>query len=190
MLFRSGRRNQAWRKNCVSLGLSSGFVEPLESTSIHLIMTSIFRLIRLFPFGGNRDSLIQRFNDETRVEMESVRDFIILHYKQTQRTDSEFWNSCRTMDIPDSLAHRMEIFRENAYVWSDDVTLFRIASWVQVMMGQGLEPLDHHGAGKLLGTQALKQSLDEISNSIASTVQQLPPHHEFVKQYCPAPTVQ
>ncbi len=185
--FATGRRLQAWSKNCISLGLSSGFLEPLESTSIHMVMTGIFRLIRLFPFGQDRDSLARRFNDETRVEMESVRDFIILHYKQTNRTDSDFWNACRTMDIPDSLAHRIELFKKNAYVWSDDTNLFRIASWVQVMMGQGLEPLEYHGAGKLMSTQALQQSLSEIKNSIDKTVQQLPTHQDFIEHYCAMP---
>jgi len=185
--FATGRRLQAWSKNCISLGLSSGFLEPLESTSIHMVMTGIFRLIRLFPFGQDRDSLARRFNDETRVEMESVRDFIILHYKQTNRRDSDFWNACRTMDIPDSLAHRIELFKKNAYVWSDDTNLFRIASWVQVMMGQGLEPLEYHGAGKLMSTQALQQSLSEIKNSIDKTVQQLPTHQDFIEHYCAMP---
>jgi tryptophan halogenase len=186
--FGTGRRLQAWHKNCISLGLSSGFLEPLESTSIHMVMTGIFRLIRLFPFGEDRDSLARRFNDEARVEMESVRDFIILHYKQTNRTDSDFWNACRTMDIPDSLAHRIEIFKNNGYVWSDDTNLFRIASWVQVMMGQGLEPLAYHSAGKLMSTEGLQQSLSEIRNSIDKTVQQLPTHQEFIERYCAMPS--
>lgn len=186
--FCTGRRRQAWHKNCIALGLSSGFLEPLESTSIHLVMTGIFRLIRLFPFCEDRDSLVHRFNEETRVELESVRDFIVLHYKQTQRTDSDFWNAYRTMDIPDSLAHRIDIFKNNAYVWSDDATLFRITSWVQVMMGQGLEPHEHHSAGKILGTEALQKSLREIRNSIDKTVRQLPSHQEFIEQYCAAPS--
>ena len=186
--FATGRRLKSWHKNCISLGLSSGFLEPLESTSIHMVMTGIFRLIRLFPFGEDRDSLARRFNDEARVEMESVRDFIILHYKATNRTDSDFWNACRTMDIPDSLAHRIEIFKNNGYVWSDDTNLFRIASWVQVMMGQGLEPLDYHSAGKLMSTEALQQSLSEIRNSIDKTVQQLPTHQQFIESYCAMPS--
>ncbi len=185
--FSTGRRIRAWEKNCVAMGLASGFVEPLESTSIHLVMTSIFRLIRLFPFGEDRESLANRFNEDTRVEMEAVRDFIILHYKQTKRTDSDFWNHYRTMDIPDSLAERMEIFRTNGYVWSDDVTLFRIASWVQVMMGQGVEPRGHHNAGRLMPADALRNSMDEIRTSIAKKVRQMPTHQQFIEHYCAAP---
>ena len=185
--FGTGRRRKAWQKNCIAMGLASGFLEPLESTSIHLVMTSIFRLIRLFPFGEDRESLARRFNEDTRVEMEAVRDFIILHYKQTRRTDSDFWNAYRTMDIPDTLAERIEIFRNNGYVWSDDVTLFRIASWVQVMMGQGINPGAHHNAGRLLGNDALKQSMAEISDSIAAKVQKMPAHQQFIEHYCAAP---
>ena len=186
--FGTGRRIKAWEKNCIAMGLASGFVEPLESTSIHLVMTSIFRLIRLFPFGETSESLAHRFNEDSRVEMEAVRDFIILHYKQTRRTDSDFWNAYRTMDIPDSLAERIEIFRDNGYVWTDDVTLFRIASWVQVMMGQGIDPSAHHNAGRLMPADALKQSMAEVSDSVARKVQQMPTHQQFIEQYCAAPS--
>lgn len=185
--FGAGRRSKAWEKNCVAVGLAGGFVEPLESTSIHLVMTGIFRLIRLFPFGEDRQALARRFNEETRVEMEAVRDFIILHYKQTKRRDSDFWNACRTMDIPDSLAERIEIFRSHAYAWSDDVTLFRVASWVQVMMGQGIDPGAHHKAGRLMDAAALRRSMGEIGDSIARKLRQMPTHQAFIERYCRAP---
>ena len=105
--YRTGSRQKSWHKNCIALGLASGFIEPLESTSIHLVMTAIIRLIRLFPFGDFTEALADRFNQETRTEIETVRDFVILHYKQTHRTDSDFWNAYRTMEIPDTLAHRL-----------------------------------------------------------------------------------
>ena len=185
--YRTGSRQKSWHKNCVALGLASGFIEPLESTSIHLVMTAIIRLIRLFPFGGNSEHLAYRFNDETRTEIETVRDFVILHYKQTQRTDSDFWNAYRTMDIPQTLAHRIDIFKQNAYVWPDDVALFRVDSWVQVMMGQGLKPENFHSAGKITGKQGLMQSLAKLKSSIEQTVQQLPTHQQFINHYCAAP---
>jgi tryptophan halogenase len=185
--YRTGSRQKSWQNNCVALGLSSGFIEPLESTSIHLVMTAIIRLIRLFPFGASKQALADRFNQETRTEIETVRDFVILHYKQTNRTDSEFWNAYRTMDIPDTLAHRLEIFKNNAYVWPDDVALFRVDSWVQVMMGQGLMPANYHSAGKLTPTQSLQQSMTKIKSSIEQTVQKLPTHQQFIDHYCPAP---
>lgn len=185
--YRTGSRQKSWHKNCVALGLASGFIEPLESTSIHLVMTAIIRLIRLFPFAGNSEHLAYRFNDETRTEIETVRDFVILHYKQTQRTDSDFWNAYRTMDIPQTLAHRIDIFKQNAYVWPDDVALFRVDSWVQVMMGQGLKPESFHSAGKITGKQGLMQSLAKLKSSIEQTVQQLPTHQQFINHYCAAP---
>ena len=185
--YRTGCRQKSWHKNCIALGLSSGFIEPLESTSIHLVMTAIIRLIRLFPFGGCSEELAYRFNQETRTEIETVRDFIILHYKQTKRTDSDFWNAYRTMQIPDSLAHRIEIFKNNGYVWADDVALFRVDSWVQVMMGQGLDPKAFHGAGKLTTSDSLRQSLAKIKASIDEKVQKLPTHQQFIQHYCAAP---
>lgn len=184
--FRTGRREKAWQKNCVAIGLSAGFLEPLESTSIHLITTALVRLMKLFPFSGAMAPLAERFNVETRTEWEAVRDFIILHYKQTQRDDSEFWNYYRTMDIPDSLAHHIELFLENGYVWPDLVNLFRAHSWVQVMLGQGLFPKHRHGAGRMLTPEALKQELQKLSTFVDRNLAKLPDHGDFIKQYCSA----
>lgn len=184
--FKTGRRINAWHKNCVAIGLSSGFIEPLESTSIHLIHTALVRLMKLFPFSGAMAPLAERFNRETRIEWEAVRDFIILHYKQTQRDDSEFWNYYRTMDIPDSLAHRIELFKENGYVWPDLANLFRAHSWIQVMFGQGLFPEHRHGAGRILPPEALKLELEKLSAFVNNNLAKLPDHNDFLKQYCPA----
>ena len=184
--FKTGRRKKAWHRNCVAIGLSSGFLEPLESTSIHLITTAILRLMKLFPFVGNTSLLAEHFNRETQLELETIRDFIILHYHLTQRDDSPFWQHYRTMAIPDSLTHRMAMFRENAYAWPDDVALFRVDSWVQVMMGQGLMPKQHHGAARVLAPEGLKSQLQGLKNRIASSVAQLPEHADFIQAYCPA----
>lgn len=184
--FKTGRRKNAWHKNCVAIGLSSGFLEPLESTSIHLIETALVRLMKLFPFSGAMAPLAERFNRETRHEWEAVRDFIILHYKQTRRDDSEFWNYYRTMDIPDSLAHRIELFKENGYVWSDLESLFRAHSWIQVMFGQGLFPEHRHGAGRILPPEALKLELEKLSAFVNHNLAKLPDHSDFIKQYCAA----
>jgi tryptophan halogenase len=184
--FKTGRRVNAWHKNCVAIGLSSGFVEPLESTSIHLIDTALVRLMRLFPFAGAMEPVAEQFNRDTQVEWEAVRDFVMLHYKQTQRDDSEFWNFYRTMDIPDSLAHRIDIFKENGYVWSDLANLFRAHSWTQVMFGQGLFPEHCHGASRILPPQALKQELEKTRAHVSQNLAKLPDHDDFIKQYCPA----
>ena len=184
--FKTGRRVNAWHKNCVAIGLSGGFLEPLESTSIHLIDTVLVRLMRLFPFAGAMAPLAEQFNRDTRIEWEAVRDFIILHYKQTQRDDSEFWNFYRSMDIPDSLAHRIEIFKENGYMWSDLANLFRAHSWTQVMFGQGLFPKHCHGASRILPPEALKVELEKLSTLVKQNLAKLPDHEDFIKQYCPA----
>jgi len=184
--FKTGRRINPWHKNCVAIGLSSGFVEPLESTSIHLIDTALVRLMRLFPFAGEMARPAEQFNRDTRVEWEAVRDFVILHYKQTQRDDSEFWNFYRTMDIPESLYHRIEIFKENGYVWSDLANLFRAHSWIQVMFGQGLFPKHCHGASRILPPEALKLELEKLSSFVSHNLAKMPDHNDFIKQYCQA----
>jgi len=184
--FKTGRRVKAWHKNCVAIGLSAGFLEPLESTSIHLITTALVRLIKLFPFSGATKPVAEYFSSETRIEWEAVRDFIILHYKLTQRDDSEFWNYYRTMEIPDSLAQHIELFKENGYVWGDLVNLFRAHSWVQVMMGQGLFPEHRHGAGRMLPPEALKGELEKLSAFVDHNLAKLPDHADFIRQYCPA----
>lgn len=184
--FKTGRRKKAWHKNCIAIGLSSGFLEPLESTSIHLVTTAILRLMKLFPFGGNTTMLAEQFNREAQLELETVRDFVILHYHQTQRNDSKFWDHYRNMAVPDSLVHRMAMFRENGYAWPDDVGLFRVDSWVQVMMGQGLMPKQHHGAGGVLPADGLKQQMMTLRNMIDNAVLQMPAHGDFIQSYCPA----
>ena len=184
--FKTGRRKKAWHKNCIAIGLSSGFLEPLESTSIHLVTTAILRLMKLFPFGGNTTMLAEQFNREAQLELETVRDFVILHYHQTQRNDSKFWDHYRNMAVPDSLVHRMAMFRENGYAWPDDVGLFRVDSWVQVMMGQGLMPKQHHGAGGVLPSDGLKQQMMTLRDMINHSVSQMPAHGDFIQSYCPA----
>lgn len=183
--FRAGRRHKAWHKNCVSLGLAAGFIEPLESTSIHMIMIAIHRLLQLFPFQGCNDALSDRFNNLANDEIEKIRDFIVLHYKLTERTDSPFWDHCRTMAIPDSLAHRIELFRENGHVFQAPGELFQVDSWLQVMLGQRLEPRRHHMMGALMPPEQLRRALDDLKSNIAQAVAKMPSHQAFVQRYCP-----
>jgi tryptophan halogenase len=183
--FRAGRRHKAWHKNCVSLGLAAGFIEPLESTSIHMIMIAIHRLLQLFPFQGCTDALSDRFNNLANDEIEKIRDFIVLHYKVTERTDSPFWDHCRTMDIPDSLAHRIELFRESGHVFQAPGELFQIDSWLQVMLGQRLEPRAHHHMGRLMPPAKLRGALEDLKGNIAHAVSKMPSHQDFINAYCP-----
>jgi tryptophan halogenase len=182
--FQTGRRRVVWNKNCVALGLASGFIEPLESTSIHLMMVGVTRLMHLFPFSGVTQSLVDQYNEGARVEMEKTRDFVVLHYHATQRDDSGFWRHCRDMPIPDSLAHRIALFRESAYAFQGADELFRVDSWAQVMLGQGIIPKAYHHAARILGDQELTKFLAEYRASITQTVARLPAHQDFVNQYC------
>ena len=184
--FTTGRRKKAWQNNCIAIGLSGGFLEPLESTSIHLITTAIIRLMKLFPFSQDMTHLAKQFNQETSLELETVRDFIILHYKLTSRDDSDFWRFYKDMAIPDSLQHRMEIFKSNGYVWPDDVSLFRVDSWVQVMMGQGLKPGSHHLGSRAISRPHLEQQLTAYRNMVEAAVAKMPEHTDFVQGYCPS----
>ena len=138
--FLPGQRETVWERNCVAIGLSSGFLEPLESTSIHLIQRGIIRLMQSFPNEGVRQVDIDEYNAKAAAEMEHIRDFIILHYKVTNRADSAFWNDCRTMDVPASLQHRIDLFRETGRVFRAGNELFAENSWIQVMLGQGITP--------------------------------------------------
>jgi tryptophan halogenase len=183
--FRAGRRRKVWDRNCIALGLASGFVEPLESTSIHLIMVALTRLIQMFPFAGINPALVDRFNDQSRRELEGIRDFIVLHYHLTRRDDSDFWRRCRTMDIPDTLAHRLALFRDNALAFQASDELFRIDSWVQVMLGQGLMPESYHPLARLMRPDQLERALNGIRTSIERAVAKLPEHQAFLDGWCP-----
>ncbi|MEJ2299522.1 MAG: tryptophan 7-halogenase [Woeseiaceae bacterium] len=181
----TGRRREAWKKNVVAIGLSGGFLEPLESTSIHLIQIGATRLVQLFPFGGNFEALAARYNERTRYDFEHVRDFIILHYTLTRRDDTSFWRSCRDMDIPDSLAERIELFRDSGSIYPAAEELFKVASWLFVMVGQGVMPKHHHYMGALLGDQRLQRALDALRSNIGQAVTAMPMHEDFLRRYCP-----
>jgi tryptophan halogenase len=189
--FTTGRRKLAWNRNVISLGLSSGFVEPLESTSIHLIQAGIARLIALFP--DKRFNPIERdeYNRRMQSLFEWVRDFIILHYKATKRDDSEFWKRCGAMDIPDSLVGRIEQFRNKARVFAD-AELFNTVSWVSVMLGQGIIPDDYEPVVDGLDENKVAQALEQMRVTMLDTAQRLPTHEDFVAQCCAAtnPTAQ
>jgi len=180
----SGRRRKTWDKNCIAFGLSSGFVEPLESTSIHLFMIGVTRLVQMFPFGGISEAAVARYNELARNELERVRDFIILHYKATERDDSAFWRRCRDMEVPDTLAQRIALFRETGFAYQAPDDLFRVDSWVQVLLGQRIEPGSHHLFGQMMPPAQLRQALTDLKGNIANAVAGMPQHQAFLDQYC------
>ncbi|MGP9802965.1 tryptophan halogenase family protein [Rheinheimera sp. NSM] len=184
--YQTGRRKKFWHKNCVALGLSSGFIEPLESTSIYLFMNGVIRLLRMFPFHGCSEVLSDEYNRQSISELELVRDFIILHYHQTQRSDSPFWDYCRTMTIPDSLAQRMALFKDSARAFQSGEELFRLESWVHVMLGQRLLPDNYHQIVASLSETELSRYLHGIRHTINQVVERLPSHRDFIQRYCKA----
>jgi tryptophan 7-halogenase len=182
--FRTGRRRRNWNKNVLALGLASGFVEPLESTSIHLIMTGITRLMHLFPFDGIQPAIVDEYNRQSCAELEKIRDFIILHYKVTDRDDSAYWRYCRDMAVPNTLAERIELFRVAAQAIQKDGELFRVDSWTQVMLGQGLMPQSYHPFPRIMSDKDLTRLLAELSGTVRKKVEQLPEHDAFIQEYC------
>lgn len=187
--FKAGRRRKSWVNNCIAIGLSSGFIEPLESTSIHLIMIAVTRLLQEFPFGGSTPALRDRFNQQADREIVGIRDFIVLHYHATKRDDSDFWRHCRNMAIPDSLAERIELFREHAHTYQDSHDLFRVDSWVQVMLGQGIDPASYHHVARLMPETQLREALSNLHANVARAVSNMPTHGDFVRSHVGESTV-
>ncbi len=184
--FLTGRRHKFWNKNCVALGLASGFLEPLESTSIHLIQSGISRLVPLFPNGGFAPALADEYNRQMGLEFEKIRDFLILHYHLNERTDSPFWIDCREMDVPDTLQRKMALFRESGRLYHEQEDLFTDSSWLQVMLGQGLTPERYHPVADSMPAQKLEQFLGDIRNIVTSAAGQMPAHEDFVRANCAA----
>jgi tryptophan halogenase len=185
--FTPGQREVVWKRNVVAIGLSSGFLEPLESTSIHLIQKGLTRLVELFPTDGVRQSDIDEYNRQTRQQIEVIRDFIILHYHVTNRADTAFWRGCREMEVPPLLKHRIQHFRDTARIMLDAGELFAENSWVQVMMGQGITPASHHPITRNMDNRSLADFLGDIRRDVARTLMKLPKHQQFITQFAPAP---
>lgn len=181
--FKTGRRRKQWNKNVVAVGLSSGFLEPLESTSIHLIQSAVVRLTQLFPHNGIDDSSVAEYNKQSKLEFKQIRDFLILHYHVNERTDSQFWRDMQDMEIPNSLAHKVELFRESGKLFREQNDLFLESSWLQVMQGQGIKPQDYHPVANSLSEQKLSDMLLQMKKIKNEPLNQLPSHDDFLKNY-------
>lgn len=180
--FVAGRRRRSWVKNCVAIGLSSGFLEPLESTSIHLIQTAISKLLAMFPDTADDQALSQRFNREVDLQYESIRDFIIAHYKLTERRDTAFWRHCASMSIPDSLEAKLDSFRRRGEVGVDGHELFRESNWFAVLYGQGLTPEGFHPLSMGMSEDDLRLRLAGIAAAIRARVQDMPAHGKYLRE--------
>lgn len=185
--FKAGQRVKYWNKNCVALGLASGFVEPLESTSIHMIQRGITRLIQMFPHDGIRACDVDEYNEQMKTEVLTVRDFVVMHYHLTEREDSAFWRYCKNMPIPASLEHRIRLFKETGKFFVDSpYKLFAEPSWLHVMVGQGIIPERYHPVANEMTETDLKKFLENIRNHVKQTVQKMPSHHDYLQYYCKA----
>jgi tryptophan halogenase len=182
--YKTGARRKHWNKNCIAIGLSSGFIEPLESTGIHLFQKAAVRLLQLFPSQGINQSDVDEYNDQTKKEADDIRDFIVLHYHLTERRDTAFWRYCANMPIPETLAHRMKLFKESGRVFKKANDLFGETSWVQVMMGQGLTPEQYHPIVDMMSDEELKAFLDKIKNGVHKRVANWPDYNDFINHYC------
>jgi tryptophan halogenase len=187
--FQTGKRKQAWNKNVVSIGLASGFVEPLESTSIHLVQMGIAHLLTFFPAAGFAQADVDQYNRVMSQEYEWVRDFIILHYKATERNDSPFWNYCRQMEIPASLQQRIDLFRSHGRVYREGSELFMKPSWLQVLHGQRIRPQAYHPLADLLTESEIQDYLEEVEGVIAACTEVMPSHAQFIAEHCAARSV-
>jgi tryptophan halogenase len=186
--FSPGRRRKLWDKNVVAIGLAGGFLEPLESTAIYLIQSGINRLMNLFPNADCDPALRDVYNEQCTFEYERIRDFIILHYHATKRDDTEFWNYVRTMSVPDPLKSVMDLFAANGQFFRNADELFTLASWVQVMLGQRIHPRTYHPAVDWVSDEDMFALINHVERVVASNVQLMPRHEDFIERCCSANT--
>jgi tryptophan halogenase len=184
--FTAGRRRRAWVRNCVAIGLAAGFVEPLESTSIQLIMDGVGRLIENFPDRDFAPHLADEYNRRIAFQYESIRDFIVMHYKLTARDDSAFWRHCAAMPIPDSLRHQIELFRSSGRVAILDRDGFAEPSFISILFGLGVEPQAWDPFIDRIDEQALRTHFARLRHAVAATVGGMPGHADYIARHARA----
>lgn len=182
--FTAGRRINPWTKNCIALGLASGFLEPLESTSISMIQTAIFRLLEFFPHREFNQSDIVEYNRLTQQEAERIKDFLILHYKASARDDSEFWNNYRNLAIPDTLTHKISLYKNRGYLLNFEGESFTNASWLTMYNGFNIQPNMYDLRADLIDETQLTTSINEMKAAISSAAQASLSHQEFIQKHC------
>jgi len=187
--FTTGRRKKFWNKNVLALGLAAGFMEPLESTSIHLVQTSLARLLTHFPDKRFVEADIDAFNDKTVLEYERVRDFLVLHYTATTRDDTEFWRHCQAIDRPSSLVRKIEQFESAGRIFDEPSDPFGTASWLAVMYGQGVRPQSYNPMTHKMSPEKIDSVLGQIMTAIENSVEVMPKHQAFIDEYCAAKSV-
>lgn len=183
--FTSGKRRKMWNRNCVALGLAAGFLEPLESTSIHLVQAAAVRLVRLFPDAATDQATIDEFNRQCDFEWERIRDFIVLHYWGSKR-DGRLWDYCRNMELPTTLQRKIDLWRSNGRIFRENDELFGEESWIQAFIGHGILPRSYDPLVTTKSDPQIEQYLGNIASTIGRCVEVMPPHEEYVRKYCPA----
>ena len=184
--FVTGKRKKIWNKNCLAVGLASGFMEPLESTSLHLVQSTIARLMSFFPNKYFDQEDIDEFNRQASFEVEKIRDFLILHYHATERNDSDFWNYCRNMSIPKELTQKIEQFKKNGRIYRNNVEMFNELSWLEVMHGQGIYPRTYHPLVDRMTDDEIAKRLEGIRRVIEKSVEYMPTHAQYIAENCRA----
>jgi tryptophan halogenase len=185
--FTAGRRREFWRANCVALGLAGGFLEPLESTAIHLIQTGIAKLLALLPNRVPNPVEIRQYNRLMTAGYDQIRDFIILHYHATHRDDSEFWRYCRNMVPPDSLQEKLELFKGRGRLFRYEDDLFSVTSWVAVLLGQNIRPAGYDAIVDSMTDAELNEVLTRMRTNIGKVAEALPRQQEYIQRSCAAP---
>ncbi len=184
--FTTGRRRELWKHNCVALGLAAGFLEPLESTAIHLVQAGISKLLALFPTRTAAPQESAEYNRQMSATFEQVRDFVILHYKANAREGSAFWRQCRDMPVPDSLQRKLDLFAGRGRIFRYDDELFSVASWVAVLLGQGVQPAGHDALVDAMSDTDLAGMLGQMRQIIADTVRGIPTQQAYITRHCAA----
>ncbi len=184
--FTTGLRKRAWNGNCVAIGLSAGFMEPLESTGIHLIQSAVGRLLAHFPDRHCAPALVEAYNRATRMEFESIRDFLVLHYRSTERDDTPFWRHCAQLDMPDNLRRKRALFRASGQIFREADELFTDVGWLQVMVGQHVMPERYHPLADALPQAQLDEFLGNMRTLVEREVGAMPTHEQFIEKHCRA----
>jgi tryptophan halogenase len=180
--FVNGRRKTFWNRNCVALGAAAGFLEPLESTGLHLIQSGITRLLQLLPARTADGADIDEYNRLTAAEYEQIRDFLILHYHASGYGKSPLWDHCRTMAIPETLAYRMAMFKSRGRVAPQSGDVFFLPNWLSIFAGLNIQPRRYHPFADGLGVEKLRQQMDLIRGAVHQAAETMPSHAAVVAQ--------
>lgn len=186
--FTTGKRKEHWKNNCLALGLAAGFMEPLESTSIHLVQSAVSRFLQVLPGTTDTKAAHNWFNSQADFEWSRIRDFLVLHYHANQREGEPFWDDVRHMALPDTLVAKLDLWRATGFIHREHEELFTEVGWFQVLAGQGVEAESYNPMADSLPEAELRQMLDQHEAAIIGQVRQMPGHIQFLQNYASGPS--